>query len=697
MTNKMKTQFSMKNKALAFILLVFVSLGVNAQIDRSKQPKAGPEPEINLEVPREFQLSNGLQVLVVENHKLPRVSYSLRIVNNPIATGNKAGVESITGSMLGNGTTTIGKDEFNEEIDFLGANLSFGFSGGFASSLSKYSDRILELMADAAINPLLTEEEFEKEKVKLIEGLKQNEKSTDAISSRVRNVLAYGKDHAYGEYTTEETINNVSFGDVVSFYKKYFNPNNAYLVVIGDVDFRTIKRQIKNHFGKWEKSIDISIPVQPAAANAQYQQINFVDYPNATQSSINITNNVDLKMNDEDYHASLIANNILGGGGEGYLFKNLREEHGYTYGAYSSLGASRYGLGRFNASAKVRNMVTDSAVVEALKEIKRIKTEAVDPQILKDAKAKYVGRFIMGLERPQTVANYALDIKLNKLPKDFYTTYLQKINDVTAEDITRVANKYIDENSRIVIVGKGSEVLENLEKTGIPIKYYDKYANETEKPNYDVEMPEGIDANAVLNKYIEVIGGKEQISKASSVILKYEAEVQGMKILVEEKRTADKYAQVTSMNGSPMMSVVAKDSEMYMKQGGQKIPMPQAMLDDLKPAIGIFPELGFLASGKAKLMGVEKVNNKNAYKIEVPGETISITSFYDVETGLKVKEIQNINIQGQTQTQEAEFSNYQAVEGIKFPHTKKGSFGPQTVESKLIEVVLNTATDADFD
>lgn len=131
-------------------------------------------------------------------------------------------------------------------------------------------------------------------------------------------------------------------------------------------------------------------------------------------------------MNDEDYFAALITNNILGGGGEGYLFKNLREDKAYTYGAYSSLGSNRYGVERFKAGAKVRNMVTDSAVTEIVNEIVRIRTELVDAQLLKNAKAKYVGNFIMRLERPQTVANYALNIKLNNLPEDFYETYLEK-------------------------------------------------------------------------------------------------------------------------------------------------------------------------------------------------------------------------------------------------------------------------------
>ena len=146
-----------------------------------------------------------------------------------------------------------------------------------------------------------------------------------------------------------------------------------------------------------------------------------------------------------------MANNILGGGGEGYLFKNLREDKGYTYGAYSRLGASRYGVSRFNASAKVRNVVTDSAVVEFLKEMKRIRTEPVDPQMLADAKAKYVGNFVMALERPQTIANYALNIKRNNLPDDFYANYLENINNVSVEDVQRAANKYFQvDNSRII-------------------------------------------------------------------------------------------------------------------------------------------------------------------------------------------------------------------------------------------------------
>ena len=150
----------MKTKIFTLITLFLLSIGATAQIDRSQQPKPGPAPKISLEAPSEFQLKNGLKVMVVENHKLPRVSYTLRLDNPPISEGDKAGTSSLLGSMLGNGTTTISKYAFNEEVDYLGARLNFGSQSASASSLSKYADRILQLMADAAINPLFTEDEF---------------------------------------------------------------------------------------------------------------------------------------------------------------------------------------------------------------------------------------------------------------------------------------------------------------------------------------------------------------------------------------------------------------------------------------------------------------------------------------------------------------------------------------------------------
>ena len=686
-------------KIAIFIGVALMTLNINAQIDRSQMPKPGPEPKISLEKPEEFKLKNGITVMVVENNKLPRVSYQLSIDNKPVIEGDKAGVLDILSAMLGNGTTNISKDKFNEEVDYLGATINFSSSGGFASSLTKYSNRILELMADATINPLLTEKEFEKEKNKLIENLKTEEKSLDATARRVSSALTYGKDHAFGEFVTEETIKNVTYQDVLDFYKKRFAPNNAYIVVVGDIDAKTAKKQIKKYFGKWEKADLPNLALPELTPNVTATEINFIDLPNAVQSNIAVTNTIDLKQNDKDYFAALMANNILGGGGEGYLFKNLREDKGYTYGAYSSLSPSRYGVSRFNASAKVRNAVTDSAVVEFIKEIKRIRTEPVDPQTLKDAKAKYVGNFVMALERPQTIANYALNIKRNNLPEDFYTNYLENINNVSIEDVQRVANKYIKaDNARIIVVGKGSEVLENLEKTGIPVKYYDTYANATDKPVFSKPLPKGLTAETVIKNYVKAIGGEDNLRKVNSTLINAEMTIPGAPFkpnAVIKQMSPNKFTMEVIAEGMGTLMKQNFDGENgYTEQQGRKIPMDDATLSTRKSNKGLFGEL-FMEPSSISLESMTDIDGTDVYKIKLTKDGKSSFRYYDAKTGYLVRTEETNEAQGQSMTTVTDYSNYKEVDGIMMPYSMKVTTGPQSFTFETTEVKINEGVTAE--
>lgn len=701
MTTKNIKNVQMKTKITAVIALFLLSISATAQIDRSKQPKPGPAPTITLETPGEFELKNGLKVLVVENHKLPRVSYNLTIDNKPFAEGDIAGVSSILGAMLGNGTTSIPKDEFNEEVDFLGARLGFGSKSASASSLAKYSERILELMADAAMNPLLTEEEFQKEKDKAIENIKSNAKSVDAVASRVRNALSFGKKHADGEFVTEETLNNITLKDVVEFYRSSFNPKNAYLVVVGDVDLKTVKKQVKKYFKNWDTMVSVQTTIAPTKENVRYTQVSFIDMPNAVQSNIALTSNVDLKQGDEDYHSVLIANKILGGGFNSYLNMNLREEHGYTYGARSSVGTSRYGTARFTASSQVRNAVTDSAVVETLKEINRIKTETVSMEDLKNAKAKYVGDFVLALERPSTIARYALNIKLNDLPEDFYTTYLKKINAVTTDDVKRVANKYFtSEKARVVVVGKGSEVIENLEKTGIPVKYYDKYASSVEKPVYNKPLPKGVTAQSVINDYIKAVGGETKLKAVNTVLTNADVTIVGAPIspkAVIKAMAPNKISMEMVAEGmGTLMKRKFDGANGYQEQMGRKVPMSEKEVDKQKSTKGLFPELYYNASN-ISLESLTDIDNVSVYKIKViEGDDISYR-FYNTETGLLVQSESTSEQAGQSMTTIENVSNYKSIDGVKIPHTQKITVGPQVIILESTAVKLNEGvTEEDF-
>lgn len=687
-------------KIYLIVIAVFSLVSLQAQIDRSKMPMPGPAPEINLEEPQSFELNNGLKVMVVENKKLPRVSIQLTIDNPPVLEGDKAGVSSLTGSLMGKGSKNISKDDFNEEIDFLGARMSFSSQSAYASSLSKYFPRMMELLADAAINPNFTEEEFNKEKDKLITGLKAEEKDVSAIASRVQRALAYGKTHPYGEFTTEETVNNIKLTDVLQFYRKYFVPANAYLIIIGDVTFENAKELAEEHFTAWTKAIPPSFSFSKPS-DVQFTQINFVDMPNAVQSEITVQNLVNLKMADEDYLPALVANQILGGGGEGRLFLNLREDKGYTYGSFSAIGNDKYGLSRFRATASVRNMVTDSSVVELLKEIDKIAATPVSETELANTKAKYAGRFIMALENPQTIARYALNIETENLPKDFYKTYLERLDGISIEEVQNAAKKYFSSsNARVVVAGKGSEVLENLEKvtvngSKIPVFYFDKTAEKTTKPDYSASIPEGLTATNVVESYIAAIGGKETLAKVESYSMLAAAEMQGMKLDLEMKKTSTDQSMVNmKMMGNSVSKQVLDGDKGYMMAQGQRKDLSEDEVSKIKEESAPFPELNYLTAGGISLEGTEMVGDKEAFVVKV---TDNKTVYYAIETGLKLQEVNSMEMQGQQVRQTMVFDDYKEVSGILFPFKLTQSMGPQNIEFIVTEVKVNEGVSpADF-
>ena len=692
----------MKNIYINLLLLAFLSFSYG-QIDRSVMPISGPMPSIELGNPIEFELKNGLKVLMVENHKLPRVSVNLLIDNPPFPGSDKNGIYTMTSSMLGKGTTSISKDEYVEEIDFLGATLNINAGGAYASSLSRFFPKVLEMMVDGALNPLFSEDEFEKEKAKTLEGIRSNSKNVAQIARRVESVLAFGKNHPNGKYITEESINNISLSDVKAFYTERYDPNNAYLIIIGDFSPEEIKKNIKKLFSKWKKVESSSNPKWNIAQTSSDLSLNFIDVPNAIQSEVVFQNVVDLSINDPDYFPVLVANKILGGGPENRLEQQIREVKGYTYVARSSIGSSKYTKSRFRAFTQTRFQVTDSAVVELLNEIEKIRNINVSEKELADVKAKYVGNFVLASESPSTIANYALNIKTQGLNKDFYKTYLKNIDNVTVEDIQRVANKYFKiNNGQLVVTGKGTELIDKIEKVkyngkNIPVSYYDNYGNEIEKPSKS-KVPENISANSVLNNYLKAIGGIEKLQSINSLVLKYEGQAMGASIINEEKRVNNKIANSTSMNGNVMMKMVVTENEAFVKQGSNKMALPANFQSDLKKSLGIFPELKLIDNSNVKFLGKESLEDNEVYVIEVSGEFISVKYFYDITNGLKIKEISTTNMGGQSQVQESIIGVYKDFEGLLFPTEKSQSLGPQSINMKLIDVILNSEiSEIDFE
>lgn len=679
-------------KSILILSSLFLTVIMQGQI--IPQPKPGVAPTIKIGKPITFELKNGLKVMVVENHKLPRVSFSLTLDNDPYAEGDKKGVADMTSTLIGSGTTKISKTAFNEEVDFLGANINFSTNGASASALSKYSGRVLELMADGALNPNFTQEEFDKEKTKLIEGLKANEKSVSAVAARVINVLTYGKNHPAGEYVSEATLKNVTLADVKANYNTYFVPSNAYLIIVGDVKFKETKKMVEKFFGSWKKeaapSISYSDPKDVSAS-----QINFIDMPNAVQSEVAVLNISKLKMTDPDYFAVLIANQILGGDFNSYINMNLREAHGWTYGARTSIYGDKR-VSTFNASTQVRNAVTDSTVVEIFKEFKKIRTEKVTDEMLASVKAGYIGRFVMQIEKPQTVAGYALRIQTQSLPADFYENYIKNISAVTADDILRVANKYfLADNSRVVIVGKAADVAPSLEKLKFPVSYFDKYGNPTAKPEFKKSVPAGVTAKSVIDNYIKAIGGEKAASDVKTIAMTGTTTIPQAPSPLNFTSKIDAKGKLMvelAMGTMSIMKQVVNEKGAYVMQQGQRQNIEGTMLTNMKAAATPFEELSLSKKQGLTLETIDSINGKDAYAVK-NGKT---TLYYDVTSGLKLAESKVVEQGGKSITQTTNYADYKEVKGVKVPFNIIQNVGFE-LDIKMSDVKINEGvSDADF-
>ena len=352
-------------RKLFVLALVLITVSATAQIDRSKLPEPAPARDLKIGDYEKFTLKNGLNVIVVSNDKLPRLSWTLSFITGPITEGNKSGYASIYGQVMRAGTTSKTKAVLDEEIDFMGASVFAGATSISASSLSKYKDEILSIMTDILYNPSFPEDEFERAIEQTLTGLQTAKDNPNAISSRISGVLNYGVDHPYGELTTEETVKNIELDDLKAHYAKYFKPGIAYLVVVGDITKKEARKLVKKYFEDWKDSpVDKEEFKVPDPIDKSI--VALMDRPSSVQSVINITYPIQNKPGSEYITKVRVLNQIFGGSGlSSRLNTNLREDKGYTYGANSSMGSSRYSA-TVNIGASVRNEVTDSAMVEFL-------------------------------------------------------------------------------------------------------------------------------------------------------------------------------------------------------------------------------------------------------------------------------------------------------------------------------------------
>ena len=693
------------SKKILVLIIVMASNFVNAQIDRS-MPEPGPAPEISFKEPYTIKLDNNLTVMVVVNDKLPLASATLIIDNPPILEGELSGVKSLLSSNMGKGNKFQSKDEFIEEKDFMGSFINYSSNGGSFSSLARYFEKSMTMFAQGALYPVFNNEEFEKEKIKLIEGLKFNEKNTSTIARRVEDIIAFKQKHPSSEYSTESTVSKISIDNVNAFYNNYFKPNNAFLVVIGDVDLENTISLVKKLFGNWNFSKNLDSMFGENSINEfkdpqipESTKIHVVDVPNASNVEITIQNVINRKTSDKDYFSGNVANRILGAGPESRLFTVIREEKGYAYGAYSGLPTNYKSKTKFQARTTVRTEVADSAIVEMVNQLKLITNNLVTDEELDNVKSGYFGSFAMSMQEPTTIANQALSIRTENLAPDFYKTFLSNINKVSKDEVLNSAKKFfLIDNSQIVVTGKIrdiSEKLENIFLDGekVEVTYYDQFGIETERPDYSVD--ESVTVGGVIDKYITAIGGLDKLNEINSIETKFTANIQGTPLEGYSLKN-DKNQSVFRMTimGQVMQKTVFNKYQGYNEVMGQKINITE---DELEIAIiqsALFTETKFDYSA-IELVGISVVNDEEVYEVKI---TDNISAFYSINSGLKLKEVTTLEVQGNAISNEIFFEDYQEVDGILFPGVQRILVGPQEIKFKVTSTKLNVETsDSDFE
>jgi len=366
--------------------------------------------------------------------------------------------------------------EIAEQVDALGATLTA--TSGLSSLTSTVTtagllenlDQTLDIFADVVRSPAFPQGEVDKYKARSLAQLQVQRSNPQFLAQEQFSRAIYGEHPAALVSPPVESIKKLSTKDLADFHSTYFRPNNSMLAIVGDVTMKDIMPKIEKAFGDWQKADVPTVNIPPAPAQSA-SRIFLVDRPGSVQTVLTL-GTLGIERTSPDYFSVLMADRVLGGGPSGRLFLNLREDKGYTYGAYSGFGGSKY-RGTWSSSSEVRTDVTEGAMKEFMYELKRMRDEKVSADELDNAKRAIVGGFALSLEQPQALLQNIITQKIYNLPADYWDTYPQKVAAITVDDVQRVAQKYIDlDHLTVVAVGDASKARDVLAKYG-KVEVYD--------------------------------------------------------------------------------------------------------------------------------------------------------------------------------------------------------------------------------
>ena len=456
-------------------------------VDRSQRPPAGPLPEASFPEYETVTLSNGLTVYLIPSERQPTITYRMMIRSGGLFDGEQVGLSELVADMLPKGVEGKTAFEIASETDFIGGSINSESSSDFTtvtvSGLTKYKDQLLSTLSELARAPTFPEEELMKMKQRYLSNLQSERQDPGTMADILRRKLVYG-DNGYGTTKSEESIESISRDDLVEFHQAHFVPSNASLAIVGDFSEGEILALMDDFLADWPEG---QAPVLPELEFPEIEKvsIHILDRPDSVQSAIRVAQQSVSRSHPDALPLRLLMS-ILGGGSSGRMYQNLREDKGYTYGAFV-YAANAANSGAIVTAVEVRNEVTTDAVREILRELERIQDESIPQQELERHRKFLAGTYITSLENAETTASRVQEIDIYGLDPEFYENYVQNLADLTPEDLERLADRRIEAQELVVaVVGNAEAIADGLREFG-PVTIYNDRLEVVKEPNETVE------------------------------------------------------------------------------------------------------------------------------------------------------------------------------------------------------------------
>lgn len=667
-------------------------------IDKNKKPESGSLSTVVFPKYEEKVLSNGLRVIVIEDHEQPTVYMNLSIPVGSSSDGKNMGTALVTADMLTKGAGKRSALQIAETLDGIGASVGANASGDVtnisANTIKRHLSVVLEVFSDVLQRPTFPTDELEKIIKQRVAEVQNQKTRANGVANMIARKVTYGLQHPYSSKETVQSLEQLKIDDIKNFYGKHYKPNNSVLTIVGDFSTAEILKVLEKNLGSWKKDPKYMATKIPAITPLP-KGVYFAERPGSVQSAIVFTMPTVPLVHPDNEGLSLVGN-IIGGGFAGRLFKTLRETYSYTYTPFGYATRAKE-INRIVCGAEVRNQVTDSAIIVTKRELKKLATELMDASELNVIKKNMVGTYLRSFENSEVVAQLIANSYLNGTPMERVKQYPEKIMAMSPANVKAIAEKYIDPdkaNMSIVVVGSKA-VRPKIEQFGTIYDY--DLDGEPVKASKVEEVSMTVDQ--LLEKHIQALGGKQAISGLKSLVTKAEISLQmgpqkvGGQAITKQKVPQKSYSAAD-------FKVFKQESwcdgqTAYESQNGSE---PQAKsgaeLEMQQYQAEIFPtarlrELGYTLSISGKSNGVITLKAISPMKQE---RTIS----FDEKSMLVIKSEYSIDTpQGGIPVSES-YGEYTDVAGTKLPGTMTIQMGPQTIKSKNIYTPNAEIPDAEF-